>query len=78
MNSQEFTPADSDLGDKWADDMEMNESSNQTLGLGKREDVLGDTGQRRDREFSYDAFNRRRGDRGYIEISCKSFDINYI
>lgn len=68
MTGREFTSPDE--GAQWSDRL----PSNQSLGRGTSEDAYQD----RDKEFSHDAFNRRRGGQGYLEISCKSFDIHYL
>lgn len=72
MTGREFTAADERA--KWSDDRLRNEPSNRSLGLG----TMGDAFHNREKEFSHDAFNRRRGGAGYLEISCKSFDIHYL
>lgn len=75
MNSRQFTPRDGEVGAEWPEDDGLNEPANRSLGLGRTGGMFGED---RDNEFSYEAFNRRRGGQGYLEISCKSFDINYI
>lgn len=72
MNSRGFTAADGST--QFSDGSAGNEPSNRSLGIGTMEDTFN----RNDNEFSYDVFNRRRRGQGYLEISCKSFDINYV
>lgn len=72
MNGREYSPADSASdGDPWND----NEASSNSIGIGKMND---DTFEDREQDDFGDEFNRRRGSSGYLEISCKSYDIKYL
>lgn len=78
MNSREFTPRDGEFGGDWAEDDGLHEPGNRSLGLGRTGGRTGGMFGKDHHVFTEEAFNGRTDGRGYMEISCKSYDINYI